>query len=475
MGFRYHKSVKILPGMRINFSKSGTSMSIGSRGFTTNYGHGKRTTTIGIPGTGLSYRTTKTIKRKVSSANGITSKNNNTIPSKQSNGIYTSKNPPASIKINMDQDGKITIYSPEGCEILDTGLLRKIKSMPMYKEEKDKLERKRRDILARELSDAQLANRNMINIHKYAPSILTYEEKQKEYETLTPERYNCRVFEKKKPDKDALQRKLAMEAIANVNTKAFWKINKLREEYVEKNLSVRFAEMMADYEKEKSRFETYEEKVATERNQQYQTEYEAKKKQLEQVLQGEADIVESNIDNWISSCTLPIDVNLDYSYDEELGDIVATTELPDESYIPNIEIVKNKSGSLHEKQKSQQTLRQEYAILVLGYAMYLAANLFNASVTTQRILLSGFANRRNKEGALIQECIYSIVFTRERFEKTNIHFENPEEYILNFENRCIMTTTKTFKKVIPFTPEEALPYEVIDLDDSEENEYGSEL
>lgn len=53
MGFRFRKSVRIAPGIRINISKSGLSTSIGRKGFTWN---SRGTLTVGIPGSGLSYR-----------------------------------------------------------------------------------------------------------------------------------------------------------------------------------------------------------------------------------------------------------------------------------------------------------------------------------------------------------------------------------------------------------------------------------
>jgi len=57
LGFRYRKSVRIVPGVRLNLSKSGTSLSVGRRGFTTNFSKRGRRTTISLPGTGLSYTT----------------------------------------------------------------------------------------------------------------------------------------------------------------------------------------------------------------------------------------------------------------------------------------------------------------------------------------------------------------------------------------------------------------------------------
>jgi hypothetical protein len=55
MGFRFRRSIKILPGIRLNVSKSGVSTSIGTRGATVNISKRGTRATVGIPGTGISY------------------------------------------------------------------------------------------------------------------------------------------------------------------------------------------------------------------------------------------------------------------------------------------------------------------------------------------------------------------------------------------------------------------------------------
>ena len=55
MGWRFHRSLRIIPGIRLNLSKTGTSWSIGGRGATMNIKGRRVRTTIGIPGTGISY------------------------------------------------------------------------------------------------------------------------------------------------------------------------------------------------------------------------------------------------------------------------------------------------------------------------------------------------------------------------------------------------------------------------------------
>lgn len=60
MGFRFRKTQKIFPGVKLNLTKKGiSSTSIGKKGGTINIGKKGFSETIGIPGTGLSYRTDK--------------------------------------------------------------------------------------------------------------------------------------------------------------------------------------------------------------------------------------------------------------------------------------------------------------------------------------------------------------------------------------------------------------------------------
>ena len=55
MGFRFRRSIKILPGVRWNLSRRGSSLSVGGRGFTTNLSRRGVRQTVGLPGSRLSY------------------------------------------------------------------------------------------------------------------------------------------------------------------------------------------------------------------------------------------------------------------------------------------------------------------------------------------------------------------------------------------------------------------------------------
>lgn len=56
MGFNFRKSLKIVPGVRLNITKKGiSSVSLGGKGARVNIGKKGIRTTVGMPGTGLSY------------------------------------------------------------------------------------------------------------------------------------------------------------------------------------------------------------------------------------------------------------------------------------------------------------------------------------------------------------------------------------------------------------------------------------
>lgn len=56
MGLRFQKRIRLFKGLTLNMSKTSTSFSLGGRGAIVNIRGDKVTGTVGIPGTGLSYR-----------------------------------------------------------------------------------------------------------------------------------------------------------------------------------------------------------------------------------------------------------------------------------------------------------------------------------------------------------------------------------------------------------------------------------
>jgi hypothetical protein len=58
MGFRFRKRLRIIPGfLWVNVSKKGASLSVGGHGATINLNRKGAQGTVGLPGSGISYRT----------------------------------------------------------------------------------------------------------------------------------------------------------------------------------------------------------------------------------------------------------------------------------------------------------------------------------------------------------------------------------------------------------------------------------
>lgn len=55
MPLRFYRRVRIIPGVDINLSRSGPSLSVGVRGAHVTFGRGRVTRTVGLPGTGIFY------------------------------------------------------------------------------------------------------------------------------------------------------------------------------------------------------------------------------------------------------------------------------------------------------------------------------------------------------------------------------------------------------------------------------------
>lgn len=63
MPFRFYRRVRVMPGMTVNLSKSGASLSFGRRGMHYTVGPRGRRVTVGVPGTGMYYTKLESARR----------------------------------------------------------------------------------------------------------------------------------------------------------------------------------------------------------------------------------------------------------------------------------------------------------------------------------------------------------------------------------------------------------------------------
>ena len=68
--------------------------------------------------------------------------------------------------------------------------------------------------------------------------------------------------------------------------------------------------------------------------------------------------------------------------------------------------------------------------------------------------MSGFNTVRNKDGDLVDQYLYSVKYTRDLFEQTDLStLDDAYQFLLRFENRINLSSYNNFKAIKPFEME----------------------
>ncbi|SEQ56359.1 MULTISPECIES: DUF4236 domain-containing protein [Butyrivibrio] len=442
MGLRFRKSVKICKGVKVNFSKSGASLSLGGRGHSLNVGGKGTRATFGIPGTGLSYSTKLTghHKSKASSHRGSSHKTS------RSSGITL----PGQVQLKMSSDGKVEIQDTRGLPITDQSVIRKIKVTDSYKNMVQNLEVQRQQKLEEVYNEAKAENDKFIEIYKLSPQVDKEEQYIQILNSLKPPVYTRKQYEVPYPTENTVKEQLKVEAKEVVHGNIF-SVGKMRKEYIETNLHERLNQAILAWTQGKESFDTAEAENEIAENDKYNAEFNSSKQYMNDLISGEDLVVSEAVESWISSCELPVEIRVDYDWNQSNHTMYLDVDLPEIEDLPEDEVVRLASGNLKEKKKTQATLKKEYVNLVFGLAIFISANIFNVSPAVHSIVISGYTQRRNKTGEVNDEYVYSIKFQRNIFENSFLQNVNPINFCMRFENRCNITNTMLMKKIEPYS------------------------
>jgi len=416
---RYRKSIRIAKGVRINFSKSGISTTLGVRGASVNIGSKGTYLNTGIPGTGLYNR------QKISGSSNI--------------AMSTER-----FRLTTGDSGKVIIMDEYGDLITDESVLRRIKRSEEFKSSKVEL-------MAQLKEDIESETGDLVEICKLSPTVTTYEAFQRSLTALKPERYKQTPFSEAAPAEEGVRHLLYLEAEEAVKTWAFWKLKKLRSQYVENEFSLRYSRLYQEWEYRKNVHELSEASIAESKNVEFQREYEITKESFEKAIQGSRDFIEHEIKSWIESVELPVDFSIQFEYDKENTSVMLDLDLPEIDCIPTEKAVQLASGQVKRKGKTQKEVKHDYIQCVYGLAVFFASHVFDISPVIKEVLVSGYTQRRNKKtGDICDDYIYSIKFARSIFEETDFEDIDILDFWSQFENRCLQTATYELKTIVPF-------------------------
>lgn len=395
MGLRFRKSIKICKGVKVNISKSGLSLSVGTKGASVNFSEKGTRVSAGLPGTGLSY--SKMINKKSS-----TSSHKSIFDSLLEKDIVYS--------LDMDEKGKIIILDEENNEITDVDTVKKIRSTSVYKQKEAQLKQERELEIQQYVQQATLEDQKMSDIYKHA----AYVRSKQDYLDQLQGNYKGSNIEENTID---------LQDPTSLLDDFYKTISDKREKY------------------------THQEVAQTTEKSQELSEDDQK---LLKIINGDEKTICDSFDKWINSIELPVEVNIDYSWDASTNTMYIDTDLPEIEDIPNMSVEINADGSVKEKKKTQETIRKEYNKVIFGLAIVIISHVFDLSPMVDNVIMSGYTQRRNKLGDLVDIYVYSLKFERSQFEHTRVDLKDPLEFCLNTTNRINMTTSYLLKEITPY-------------------------
>lgn len=422
---RYRNRIKLAPGVNINLSKSGISSTLGPRGANINIGKNGSYLNTGIPGTGLYNRN----KISGSRSRVISNKNSSTQVGVQ-------------LDLNENYDPVIKILSETGQNITTDTLINKIKRTPEYKENLKTIYQKYHDLIQSETLE-------FTEIHKQVITPITKETVEKELDKLKPEIYSRQRFKTNKPSLQEIELELLKEAKEKFNSILFWKNGKNRKTYISENIENRHKTRLENWEKEKGFFESKESEKEAKQNKEFQENFEFKKRILKGNLEGKSEAVLLNFETILNEIDIKPEFHLDFEYDENLKHFHIDLDLPEIEDLPNETSSILKSGKLSVKNKTQKSIKEDYANCVTGLGLLIGGVAFMSGVGVEKVSISGYSQRIDKkDGIEKDDYLYTVDFDREQF--SNINFKNiePIETFKLFPNQ--MSISKTFE----FTPVE---------------------
>ncbi|WP_291123377.1 hypothetical protein, partial [Flavobacterium sp. UBA6046] len=91
----------------------------------------------------------------------------------------------------------------------------------------------------------------------------------------------------------------------------------MRQDFVDENLQKTFKEKTNEWESKNKEFNENEKYTKDTKDKEYLAEYLKIKNELEKILLGDNDYIESKIESIIGEITLPVEFTLDYKYLEQ--------------------------------------------------------------------------------------------------------------------------------------------------------------
>lgn len=393
MALRFRRSVKLAPGLRLNFSGSGLSLTAGPRGASVNFGSRGTYFNSGIPGTGLYSRS------RLSGSSSGSSSARSSAPQEVM----------VAAKVVIDDDtGEIKYTYDDG--------------RPLPDEIIAKAKRQNGELIHATIEKAvekmNAAANGLAEIHLTTPA------------PTDRIRYQPRSFPETAPSKPVPEVPGFLARIFKSLAKKVEIKNAVAEELYQKKL--------ADWNKGKGDFDAAEDE---------------RRDFLERRVLSEPAAMEQHLESALADIAWPRETMTSFEIRDEGSLVVMDVDLPEVEDMPRkVWSVQGRYG-IKSKNLSDARVQRAYAAHVHGVGFRIAGEVFAVLPTVQTLVLSAYSQRPDvTTGAISDEYLYSVRITREAWSKIN--FQNLGaldivEALGQFELRRDMLKSGRFKAIEP--------------------------
>ncbi|RUO34272.1 DUF4236 domain-containing protein [Aliidiomarina sanyensis] len=425
MAFRFQRRVRIAPGVRLNFSKSGMSVSAGVRGASLTAGKRGIWGNTGIPGTGLSYRS----RLDKSPAH------QRRLAREQARHVQQSSTR-ITVQLSCDERGQLIMRDSEGNPI------EKSLERQMWATHGPTIDA----FLQQELERINDGQELLLNIHLDTPTLNT---PAPEFETIPygeppprppslPMLPAAYVPPKRWFWHHWFEGLEARRQAREYEGRAAWERDVFATETERNRLTESYEKALAQWQFEKSAHDTQQQKFAA--------DFAARRDQ-------DSEFMSELLEHEIARLDWPRETLVDFDIQQgEQTCVLLDVDLPTAESFPSQEADLGKTGKrLVIKDKSAMQQRKDYMRHVHGVVLRLLGVVFVTLPAVQEVRLSAYTQRLNEAtGHEEDQYLLSVSVTREAWATLNLEYMEricPVAALEQFNLVRDMTKTGIFRPI----------------------------
>lgn len=438
MAFRFRKSFKVAPGLRLNVSRSGPSVSVGGRGLTANFSSRGTRTTLSVPGSGLSFAS--------SSSRSIYAEQRRF---ERAEKQRLREEALSRVRISVDDDGVVSCLDANGEPLRGRELTM------AWDQHGDGIATLLDEAAENINGDVDLLDRIFHDAPHPTPSKLL----------------SAPPFHRPEPESPSRPVTPKVPALILPEPPGFFgrlfggtrryerKVAKVHTEHAGtlKRHEAHVTELDREFEQALTVWQDAH-RAWGQAREAHLSEIEKAERVHREALVTDENYASQTLEAAISDLEWPRETLTSFELEIDKARVWLDVDLPEIEDMPQRVATMAASGrKLNVKAKSQKAMRLEYARHIHGIALRLASVVAATLPWSEIIIVSGYSQRLDKStGHINDDYLYSVQFTRDRLERLNyddLASVDPVSAIEAFEHHRQMTATGMFKPISPYAPE----------------------